>query len=323
MLTRRTLLPAFAGVLLPGLARAQTYPSGPVTFVVPFPPGGSIDVVMRAMAPKLQERLGKPFVIENRPGGGGVVATARVASSPPDGLTLLASASSLAANPKLSKSLSFDTLRDLQAVALLFRTPLVVVVNRDLPVKSVAELIAYLKQNPGTVNLGHSGPGSAINLAAELFQTMTGTKINSVAYRGVPPALNDLIAGRVSVMFSDVGSVIGQIETGLVRPLAVVSTVRVPAIPDVPTFAEAGVPGFDAVGWTLICAPAATPKPIVDRLNAELSAVAALPDIRALIIKLGNIPVESPSPAELQKFLAEEIVRWGDLIERAGLAQSQ
>ena len=152
---------------------------------------------------------------------------------------------------------------------------------------------------------------------------MTGTKINSVAYRGVPPALNDLIAGRVSVMFSDVGSVIGQIETGLVRPLAVVSTVRVPAIPDVPTFAEAGVPGFDAVGWTLICAPAATPKPIVDRLNAELSAVAALPDIRALIIKLGNIPVESPSPAELQKFLAEEIVRWGDLIERAGLAQSQ
>jgi tripartite-type tricarboxylate transporter receptor subunit TctC len=323
MLTRRTLLPAFAGVLLPGLARAQTYPSGPVTFVVPFPPGGSIDVVMRAMAPKLQERLGKPFVVENRPGGGGVVATARVASSPPDGLTLLASASSLAANPKLSKSLSFDTLRDLQAVALLFRTPLVVVVNRDLPVKSVAELIAYLKQNPGTVNLGHSGPGSAINLAAELFQTMTGTKMNSVAYRGVPPALNDLIAGRVSVMFSDVGSVIGQIETGLVRPLAVASTVRVPAMPQVPPIAAAGVPGFDAVGWTLICAAAATPKPIVDRLNTELSAVAALPDIRALIIKLGNIPVDSPSPAKLQKFLAEEIVRWGDLIERAGLAQSQ
>ncbi len=152
---------------------------------------------------------------------------------------------------------------------------------------------------------------------------MTGTKMNSVAYRGVPPALNDLIAGRVSVMFSDVGSVIGQIETGLVRPLAVASTVRVPAMPEVPTVAEAGVPGFDPVGWTLICAPAATPKPIVDLLNAELSAVAALPDIRALIIKLGNIPVDSPSPAELQKFLAEEIVRWGDLIERAGLAQSQ
>jgi len=325
MMIRRSLLSAAAGTLFIAATPvwAQDFPSGPINFVVPFPPGGSIDVIMRAMAPKLQERMGKPVVIENRAGGGGVIATAYVAKSSPDGHTLFASASLLAANPKLYKTLPFDTLKDLQMVALLFHTPLALVVNPDLPVKSVPELIALLKAKPDQISFAHAGPGSSLHLAAELFQSMTGTKMNGVAYRGAPPALNDVMAGHVSLMFADMGTVVAQIAARKVRALGVTSTTRVPAGPDIPTIAEAGVPGFDAVGWTIICVPAATPKPIVNRLHADLKAVAATPDIQAMTVRLGAIPVESPSPAAVQKFLASEIDRWGDIIERAGVARSQ
>jgi tripartite-type tricarboxylate transporter receptor subunit TctC len=326
MMARRTVLIAFALaglVLLGGRGFGQEFPTGPITFMVAFPPGGSIDVVMRAMAPKLQERLGKPVVIENRVGAGGNIAATAVAHATPDGHVLLAPASSLAANPTLVKSMSFDTLKDLQAVALLFRTPLALVVHPSVPAKSVSELIALLKQKPGQITFGHSGAGAAIFLAAELFQSMTGTKMNGLAYRGAPPALNDVMAGHLDVMFADAGSVVGHINAGLVRPLGVSSTVRVPALPNVPTIAEAGVPGFDAVGWTMICAPSATPKPVIDRLYTELKAVAATPEVRDVIVRIGTIPVDSPAPAELQKFLASEIDRWGGLIARAGLAKSE
>jgi tripartite-type tricarboxylate transporter receptor subunit TctC len=326
MIARRAVLmaPALAGLLaLAGRGFAQEFPAGPVTFVVSFPPGGSIDVVMRAMAPKLQERLGKPIVIENRAGAGGNIAAAAVAKAAPDGHTLLAPASSLAANPTLVRNMPFDTRKDLQAVALLFRTPLALVVHPGVPAKSVAELIALLKQKPGEITFGHSGAGAAIFLAAELFQSMSGIRMNGVAYRGAPPALNDVMAGHVAVMFADAGSVVGQINAGRVRALGVSSTTRVPALPDVPTIAEAGVAGFDAVGWTMICAPSATPKPVIDRLHAELKAVAATPEIRDVIVRIGTIPVDSPPPAELQTFLASEIERWGRLIERAGLAKTE
>jgi tripartite-type tricarboxylate transporter receptor subunit TctC len=222
----------------------------------------------------------------------------------------------------LFKTLPFDTVKDLQAVSLVFRTPLTLVVNPSLPVHSVAELIALLKQKPGQINFGHGGPGSAIHLAAELFQVMSGTKMNGVAYRGAPLALNDVMAGHVALMFADAGAVIGQIKAGSVRALGVTSTERVPAMPDVPAIAEAGLPGFDAVGWTLMCVPAATPKPIVDLLSAELLAAAQTPELQKLIVELGTIPVKSPQPAELQKFLITEIDRWGDLIRRAGVAKT-
>src|SRR5262245_34911849 len=208
MIARRTVLIAFALaglLLLGGRGFGNDFPSGPITFIVSFPPGGSIDVVMRAMAPRLQERLGKPIVIENRVGAGGNIAAAAVANAQPDGHTLLAPASSLAANPTLVKNMSFDTLRDLQAVALLFRTPLALVVHPSVPAKSVPELIALLKQKPGEITFGHSGAGAAIFLAAELFQTMTGTKMNGVTYRGAPPALNDVTAGHIALMFADAG----------------------------------------------------------------------------------------------------------------------
>jgi len=326
MIARRAVLiaPALAGLFaLAGRGFAQEFPAGPITFIVSFPPGGSIDVVMRAMAPRLQERLGKPIVIENRAGAGGNIAAAAVANAPPDGLTLLAPASSLAANPTLVKSMPFDTLKDLQAVALLFRTPLALVVHPAMPARSVAELIALLKEKPGEITFGHSGAGAAIFLAAELFQSMTGTKMNGIAYRGAPPALNDVMAGHVALMFADAGSVVGQINAGRVRALGVSSSARVPALPDVPTIAEAGVPGFDAVGWTMICAPSATPKPVIERLYAELTAVAATPEIRDVIVRIGTIPVDSPPPAQLQTFLASEIERWGGLIQRAGLARTE
>ena len=325
MLTRRHMLaaPAAAGALLSvgTAADAESYPSGPISCIVSFPAGGSTDVVMRAIAPKLQERLGKPVVIENRAGAGGVIATGLVARAAPDGLTLLAAASSIAANPKLFKSLPFDTLKDLQAVSLVFRTPLALVVNPNLPAKSVKELIALLKQKPGEINFAHGGPGSAIHLAAELLQTMTGTKMVGVAYRGAPLALNDVMAGRVALMFADAGSVMGQIQGGKVRALGVSTAARVEALPNVPTVAEA-VPGFEAVGWTMVLAPAATPKPIIDRLGKELAVAEKNADVRSFIQKLGNIPVDSPPPGDVQKFLAAEIERWGDLIERAGLAKT-
>jgi tripartite-type tricarboxylate transporter receptor subunit TctC len=316
---------AFVALLIPCSFEAfpQSYPTRPITFVVPFAPGGSIDTVLRAMSPKLQERMGMPVIIDNRGGAGGVIGTTVVAKSPPDGHTLLAAASLLAANPTLYKTLPFDTLRDLQMVALLFRTPLVLVVNPEFPAKSVAELIALLKQKPGEINFAQSGPGSALHLVAELFQSMTGTKMNGIAYRGAPLGLNDVMAGHVALMFADAGSVIGHIASGRVRALGVTSTERIPELPDIPTIAESGVPGFNAVGWTIICVPAATPKPIVDRLHAELIRVAATPEIRSLIVKLGTIPTESPSPVELQQFVASEIDRWGELIERAGVARSQ
>jgi tripartite-type tricarboxylate transporter receptor subunit TctC len=327
MLTRRSLLaaPMIATALAPLVFKAQAddFPSGPITFVVSFPAGGSIDVVMRAIAAKLQMRFGKPVVVENRAGAGGAIATGAVVKAAPDGLTLLAAASSLAANPTLLKTLPFDTVKDLQAISLVFRTPLALVTNPDLPVKSVTDLISLLKQKPGEIYFAHGGLGSAIHLAAEMFQNQTGTKMSAVAYRGAPLGLNDVMAGHVALMFADAGSVIEQIKSGRVRALGVSSTARLPALPDVPTIAESGVPGFDAVGWTLICAPAATPKPIIDRLSAELAAAAETPEVRALIINLGTLPVESPSPAELQKFLASEIDRWGKLIEHTGMAKSQ
>lgn len=326
MPTRRTLLfaPLLAAAAVGPLSRtlAETFPSGPITIVVSFPAGGSIDVVMRAVAAKLQERLGKPVVVENRAGAGGVLAAENVVKAAPDGRTLLASASSIAANPTLFKSLPFDTLKDLQAVSLIFRTPLVLVVNPKVPVRSIAELIALLKSKPGQINYAHGGPGSAIHLAAELFQTMTKTKMVAVSYRGAPLGLNDVMGGHVALMFADAGSVVGQIKAGMVRALGVTSTTRVPVLPDVPTIAEAGVPGFEAVGWTLVSAPAATPKPIIDRLSEEFAAVCAMPEIHDFIVKLGTIPVKSPSPAQLQKFLASEISHWGELIRHAGVANT-
>jgi tripartite-type tricarboxylate transporter receptor subunit TctC len=326
MLTRRSLLAASitTGALIPlGLgARADELPTGTIKFIVSFPAGASTDVIMRAIGMKMQARVRNAVIVENKPGASGLIATDFVAKAKPDGLTLLASPSSLASNPTLFKSMPFDTMKDLQPVSLVFLTPLVLLVNASLPVKSLSELIALLKAKPGQLNYAHGGPGSAINLAGELLQSMTDTKMNGVAYRGTPPALNDLIGGRMQLMFADVGSAIGQIEAGQVRPIAVTSTERVSALPNVPTMVEAGLPGFEAQGWTMVCAPAATPAAAITKLAAEIELAVEQPDVRDLIIRIGMVPTKSPPPDQLKTFLASEIERWGKVIERSGAAKS-
>jgi tripartite-type tricarboxylate transporter receptor subunit TctC len=326
MLTRRSLLAASltAGAMLPAGfgARADELPAGPIKFIVSFPAGASTDVIMRAIAQKMQARVGNPVIVENKPGASGLIATDFVTKARPDGATLLASPSSLASNPTLFKSMPFDTLRDLQPVSLVFRTPLVLLVDPNLSIKSLGGLIALLKEKPGQLNYAHGGPGSAINLAGEQLQSMTGTKMNGVAYRGTPLGLNDLIGGRMQLMFADVGAAIGQIESGQVRPIAVTSIERVPVLPNVPTMVEAGLPGFEAQGWTLICAPTATPSATINKLAVELQAAVEQPDVQNLIIRIGMLPTKSPPPEKLKSFLVSEIDRWGKLIERAGIAKS-
>jgi tripartite-type tricarboxylate transporter receptor subunit TctC len=320
------MVAAFAACALAvtaSIAAADDFPNRPITFVVPFPPGGGIDVILRAMAPKLQERLGKPVLVENRAGGGGNIAAAAVAKSPADGHMLFAAPSTLAANPKLYKTLPFDTLKDFTTVSLVLRTPYFLVLNPSVPAKTVPELVALLKQKPGELSFAHSGAGSSLHLTAELFQAMTGTRMNGVGYRGAPLGFNDVLAGHVPLMFVDTGTALAQIAENKVRALGVSSTTRIAAAPEIPTLAEAGVPGFDSVGWFMVCAPAETPKAVVDRLAAEIKAVSALPEIRELMVRLGTIPVDSPSPTEVHKFLASEIDRWGAVIEKAGVAQSQ
>ena len=327
MITRRHLaLALMLPVIFAGLASAafaEDFPARPITFVVPFPPGGGIDVILRAMGPRLTERLGKPIVIENRSGGAGVIGAAAVAKAAPDGHTLLAAPSLFASNVRLFKSLPFDATKDFEPVSLVLRTPYVLVVNPTLPVHSVPDLVALAKQKPGELAYASTGPGSSLHLSAELFQSMTGTKMTGVQYRGAPPALADFIAGHVPLMFADTGTALAQIAEGKVRALGVSSLTRVPAAPNIPTLSEAGLPGFDSVGWLLMAAPAGTPKPIVDRLHAELKIAAQLPDIHKQMIDLGTIPVDSPPPSELKNFLASEIARWGSIIDKAGVAGSQ
>ena len=327
MITRRHLaLALMLPVIFAGLASAafaEDFPARPITFVVPFPPGGGIDVILRAMGPRLTERLGKPIVIENRSGGAGVIGAAAVAKAAPDGHTLLAAPSLFASNVRLFKSLPFDATKDFEPVSLVLRTPYVLVVNPTLPVHSVPDLVALAKQKPGELAYASTGPGSSLHLSAELFQSMTGTKMTGVQYRGAPPALADVIAGHVPLMFADTGTALAQIAEGKVRALGVSSLTRVPAAPNIPTLSEAGLPGFDSVGWLLMVAPAGTPKPIVDRLHAELKIAAQLPDIHKQMIDLGTIAVDSPPPVELKNFLASEIARWGSIIDKAGVAGSQ
>jgi putative tricarboxylic transport membrane protein len=242
MITRRHLaLALMLPVIFAGLASAafaEDFPARPITFVVPFPPGGGIDVILRAMGPRLTERLGKPIVIENRSGGAGVIGAAAVAKAAP---------SLFASNVRLFKSLPFDATKDFDPVSLVLRTPYVLVVNPTLPVHSVPDLVALAKQKPGELAYASTGPGSSLHLSAELFQNMTGTKMTGVQYRGAPPALADVIAGHVPLMFADTGTALAQIAEGKVRALGVSSLTRVPAAPDIPTLSEAGLPGFDSV----------------------------------------------------------------------------
>ncbi|AMN42361.1 Bug family tripartite tricarboxylate transporter substrate binding protein [Rhodoplanes sp. Z2-YC6860] len=302
---------------------AQDYPSRPVTIIVPVAAGGSIDTIARLVAQKLSDRLGQPFVIENRTGAGMVIGTSAVAKATPDGYTmLLASSSALAINVTVHKALPYDPLKDFVPVAHVANSPFTLAVNLSLPVNSVPELIKYAKDKPGELSYGTAGPGSPHHLFTELLKTKAGIEMIHVPYRGNVPAMTDLVAGHIQVVFSD-PSGLPLIKERKVRPLGVSTLDRLPSIPNVPPLAEAGVPGFDAAAWVMLALPAATPKPIVDRLNTEMKTIATLPDVREAMANNSVIPVETPPPDELQRFLAAEIARWGQVVRQAGIAGSE
>jgi tripartite-type tricarboxylate transporter receptor subunit TctC len=305
-------------------AYAQDYPTRPVTIVVPFASGGAGDILSRMLGPRLEQRLGKPFIVENRTGAGGVIGANLVAKASPDGYTLLIAPSAvMAVNVTLYKNLSYDPAADFVPLALVARTPFVLVVNPDLPVKSVQELVRYIKDRPGQLSYATAGPGVPHHLFAELLKSMAGIEMSPVAYRGSLPALNDVVAGHVPLMFVDLGPSLGIIQSSKVRALAVSTATRVAAIPDVPPIAEAGVPGFDAASWQMIVAPAKTPRPIVDKLHGELTSLLATPEIRDQIARNGMLPVQNPSIGGLRDFVSAEILRWGKVVQQAGIAGTQ
>jgi tripartite-type tricarboxylate transporter receptor subunit TctC len=315
---------SFVGLPAPSSAQAQDYPTRQITLIAPWPAGGAVDALCRTLAPGLTERLGKPVVVENRPGAGSVIGTAAGAKAAPDGYTLVMGGSgSLAIGATLYKSIPYDPTKDFAPIALIGQIPFVLVVNPSLPVRSVAELVKYAKDNPGKLSYGSGGPGSPHHLYAELLKSMTGIEMTHIPYKGSAPALTDVIAGHIPLMFSDTVPSLPLIREGKVRALGVSSAIRLPSAPEIPPIAEAGVPGFDAAGWGMILAPVGTRKEIVNRLYAEFKAVMALPDIQQQIIKLGMVPVVSAPPEALQAYINAEMTRWGQVVHQAGLAGSE
>jgi tripartite-type tricarboxylate transporter receptor subunit TctC len=324
MLSRRTLL----AVLLPAMAGtiaqaqdAEDYPNRPVTFVVPFAPAGGTDTLARLFSDKLQQRLGKPFKVENRPGTGTVIAMNFVAKSPPDGYTISMAVSSLAIDATIYQKLPYDPAKDLALIALIASVPFILVVNPSLPVQSVDDLIDLAKRR--TLSFGSGGIGAFHHLAAALFASMTGIKVTHVPYRGTAPALNDLAAGYIQFMFTDLGPALPLINAGKLRALVVTTKQRFATLPDIPPLADVGAPGFDVAAWQGVVAPGQTPTPILDKLNGQFNDIKAMDDVRGRLTDLGMNPVRKRSVAELQRFLEDEIVRWGKVVEAAGLAKSE
>lgn len=305
-------------------ARAQDYPTRPVTIAVPYAAGGGIDVVTRLVAQELHERLGRAFVVDNRVGAGGLIASSSVAKATPDGYTLLlGSDAQLAAQVTLRKSLPYDPVRDFVPVALVGNTPFGLVVSTSLPVKSVAELVALAKAQPGKISYGSSGTGGVPHLITELFMSRTGTKMTHVPYKGTAEALRDVVAGHVPLTFSGLVPVVGLLKEGRVRVLGVTSRQRAAVMPDVPPIAEAGVPDFEAVAWLMLVAPAGTPMPVIERLHAAVTAIVQQPNMHAAYAKVGYLPPDALPQARLSGFMRDEIARWGRVIEQAGIAHSQ
>jgi len=320
-LLRRTFLHLLAGVAaLPAISRpacAQAYPSRPVRWIVGFTPAGGNDITARLIGQWLTDRLGQPFVIENRPGAGTNIAAEIVINSPPDGYTLFLTNFSNAVNAALYEKLSFDFMRDMVPVVGISRAPVILAINPSVPAKTVPEFIAYAKANPGKLNMGSAGIGSAGHLAGELLQMMTGIKLVHVPYRGNAPALTDLIAGQVQLVFPSSASSIEHVRTGNVRGLAVTGSTRLDALPDLPTVADF-VPGYEASSLYGIGAPRNTPAEVIDRLNKEVNAALADPKLKARLADLGGTPFGGSS-AEFGKLMAEETEKWGKVVKFAGI----
>ena len=318
------MLAAFGVVAERATAQPSDYPNRPVTFIVPFAPGGVTSLFARVLGQKLEQRLGKPFVVENRPGGGGVTAAAAVAHAAPDGYTIMmASSTVLAINATVRKNLAYDPRTELTPIALLARVPFVLVVNPELPVRSVADLVQLARDKPGQIAFGTPGPGTFHHLNAEMFKGIFGLDLVHVPYKGSAPALNDLVGGHIQMMFCDVPPALSLIESGKIRALGVTTKERVPAAKDVPPLAEVGMPGYDTASWHTVTTTAGVPQLIVDKLYGNIQEIMSDPAVTDALVKDGAIPQASPPPPELKRFVESEIVRWGKVIEQAGLAGSE
>jgi len=314
---RRSLLAA--PLLLPVAAMAQPAwtPTRPIRFVVPFPAGGATDVVARVLAERLQDALGQPVVVENRTGAGGNIGVENVVRSAADGTTLLmGTTGTLTVNPHLYASLGFDPLRDLTPVSLAFTTDHVLIVNPSVPAQTAQDFLALVRARPGALSYGSAGSGSSTHTVPELFKLAARVDITHVPYRGSAPALNDLVAGNVQVMLDQIPSAIGQIQGGRVRALAVTGARRSPLLPDVPTFAEIGLPEAQATSWGAVMAPGGTAAPIVLRVNAAIRDALAQPAVRERLAAAGADGVSS-SPEELATFLREESAKWARVVQEA------
>jgi len=300
-------------------AQAQTYPSRPIRLVVPFPPGGSTDILARALAQKLSEGLAQAVVIDNRPGAGGSIGSEAAAKAAPDGHTLMMGhLGTLAVNPAIYKNLPYDPVKSFAPVSLMAIVPSVLVVNPQVPAASAAELIAYARANPGKLAYGSAGAGSTSHLTTEYFKLATGTDILHVPYKGIGPMLTDLISGQLSMGINGAPAVMSHVNSGRLRALAVTGIARLPSLPQIPTLDESGVKGFDASGWYGIVVPAGTPREIVMKLNAEIRRIMQTPDLRARLDNEGAIPAAG-SPEEFSAFIVSEIARWGAVLKRAGI----
>jgi tripartite-type tricarboxylate transporter receptor subunit TctC len=319
ILTRRRLMQASPLALLPPTAGAQRWPARPLRFVVPAPPGnGILDIMARLIGNELANRLGQQVVIENKPGAANNIGSAFVAHAPADGHTLLMCNSSLIVAPFLYARLGYDPMIDLIPVTQVNSAPLVLVLHPALPANSVPELIAYAKANPGKLNYGSAGLGSTPYLATELFKSMTGTDIVHVPYKGGAPALADLVAGQLSFMIENVPGALPLVKDGRLKALAITSQTRSALAPDLPTMSEAGVPGYEMIGWSGVFVAKGTSRAIIDRLAHEVAAIVATPEINAQLQNLGAEPVGS-TPAAFAAFYRSEAERWGQIIRERGI----
>jgi tripartite-type tricarboxylate transporter receptor subunit TctC len=318
-LCRSAILLACCAVLFGGAAIAEpSYPSHPVKIVVPFPAGGSNDIIARILAQKLTERDGQTFLVENRGGAGGNIGSDAVAGSDPDGYTLLLTAPPpLTINIALYKDLKYDPAMAFAPVALVASVPIVLAVHPSLGVKDVKELVALAKAKPGTLNFGSSGNGSTNHLAGELLKSMTGIDIVHIPYKGAAPAMNDLIAGHIPMMFDNMPAVLPQVQGKFINAIAVAGAQRASALPDVPTVAESGVPGFEASAWFGLVAPANTPAAVLAKLEGDVGAILKMPDVQKRFSELGAEP-GTLSGAPFGKFLADETAKWTKIIRASG-----
>jgi tripartite-type tricarboxylate transporter receptor subunit TctC len=303
--------------LFSGSVFSQSYPSKPIRFIVSFPPGGSADLVARSIAPHMAERLGQQIVVENRPGAGGNIGVDLVAKAPPDGYTIgLAAAGALSLNSSLYSSMPFNPEKDLAPITMLAMIPFVLIANPSLPVADLRELIAAAKAKPGAIAFGHGGNATAMHLSGELLKMMAAIDLTPVPYKGSGPVATDVLGGQVPVGVVDLPSAIANVKAGKLKALGVTSSRRISVAPEIPTFAEAGVPGYESIGWFGAVAPAGTPPAVIGRLNAEMAAALALPEARERMLAAGVEPL-ADTPQQFAAFIRDENRKWAQVIKAA------